>query len=55
MCFKSKVEKEIPVGPMKGQKVMRNVWIIRTSPSTKNELDDIINGIEFVKNRKKTV
>ena len=49
ICRKEKCEKEIPNGPNKGEKVERNVWAIIESPSCKSDLDEIINGIQLVK------
>lgn len=49
ICLREMQEREIPDGPMKGQKVKRNVWAIKESPSQRSVLNDLISGIEFVK------
>jgi tRNA(His) 5'-end guanylyltransferase len=49
ICLREMQEREIPAGPMKGQKVKRNVWAVKESPSQRSALNDLISGIEFVK------
>lgn len=48
-CLKSKAPKEIESGPKKGETVMRNIWKIEGSPSSINELNEIIGSIELTK------
>lgn len=48
ICERKEIEKPIPAGPRKGEKVMRSVWEVSTSPALKSELDQYIDKF-FVK------
>jgi tRNA(His) guanylyltransferase len=50
-CTREKAMKTIPGGPMKGELVERNSWVVKGSPSSKTELDGLINSIKFVKEK----
>ena len=47
LCLRKKVRKPIDKGRNKGQECERSVWELRPSPSTKQQLDDIIKTIIF--------
>lgn len=48
-CLRKETMKPIPDGPKKGELVERSVWSVEGSPSSKTELDELINSIKFVK------
>jgi len=55
VCMKDKVLKPIPKGPKEGEMVERNIWSIKGSPSSKTELDELINLIKFTEQTEEIV
>jgi tRNA(His) 5'-end guanylyltransferase len=49
VCFKRQVEKEIPAGPQKGEKILRNIWSAEESPSSKSDLDKLFENVSLCK------
>lgn len=51
ICVKRKMEKEIPAGPQKGEKILRNIWSVEKAPSSRAELEKVVQDIQFYKEK----